>query len=204
MASLQPIAGDDVGGGQVRLGFELDRCMSAVGVNGTIPDAPYAAMWTRATPPSELALGDKPIFVAWEWIDPDPVRSEMMKTEGFPAQGGTVRFTGLSPDGQIDRTGEASWSTGATWRLEAEGPPPPAATTGGSLAQYVESENGALSRWSWNWSTTSWFQQWTGTLRLESHWASTLFDSPVVSATFLRGRWSYTDGTIEFPIVRAA
>lgn len=107
---FEPVSAEEAFGlppdprGDGALGLETFRCEQGAGLNGTLEDLAYGAVFAPVEAPEDL---DHPeadvVFYEWETLVPDEDRRELLTERGLPAVDGNSDLSGLeeTPAGHV-------------------------------------------------------------------------------------------------------
>ncbi len=107
---FEPISGEEAFGlppdlrGEAAIGLETFSCDSGAGLDGTIEDLAYGAIFSPVEPPADASGPDGEIFFfKWETLVPDSDRRQRLSDAGLPVVDGSTDLAGLeaTPAGHL-------------------------------------------------------------------------------------------------------
>lgn len=107
---FEPISGEEAFGlppdlrGEAAIGLETFSCDSGTGLDGSIQDLAYGAIFSPVEPPGDAPGPDGEVhFFKWETLVPDSDRRQRLSAAGLPVVDGSTDLGGLevTPAGHI-------------------------------------------------------------------------------------------------------
>lgn len=183
-----------------QVGFEADVCASGAGVAGRVAPMQYASIWTGVVAPPSLNVPGYQPFVNFDTLVPDDERRALMQSVGLPAHDGAIVSTDVIDNGPAHAV-DVSWTMDGFGEITMTAVGPRAsAPFGGQFFQYTESSTGELALWKTRYASPLAYT-YVGTVSFPAEsWLAGVFGSTTMPARVLAGHWSYTDGSVAFPV----